>query len=326
MAVFDGFLVRNSLDDNGSIPSPGYPYYSPDLICHAQVANPGTMFTQDYATDPNQPVETGSKVNYFYVRAKNLSQSTLSGHYISVYRANASLFMRPSIWKNNRLQTQDGQKYVALPTTATNAIAIGNKPFLLDGVASTNFCMIGIASASQNPVVPPDFASYDAYITWVRTNQNICGRNLRTVQSFAVRTYEQLDNFSNPEAVSVPTLFKTTFAGPVAAGSTFGITCAPLNISTSWKIGDGHVETTSGMTPAMFNGNVTTWARTPNGQWPNGVSLNTVAYVGVGASSAAAEFAEVEWEDLDGNAPKSLDGARPHLVQIGNCATVFSTA
>ena len=84
MPVFDGFLMRDALNDDGTVPSPGYPYYSPDLIAHAQVADAKPFFTANYATDPNQPVELGSKVNYFYVRAKNLSAGTLSGYYITV--------------------------------------------------------------------------------------------------------------------------------------------------------------------------------------------------------------------------------------------------
>lgn len=325
MTTFDGFLMRDSLQDTGVVPSPGYPYHSPDLICHAQVADPASFFAANYASDPNQGVQIGSTVNYFYVRAKNLSAATLSNHYVSVYRANASLFMKPSIWKNNKLSTHDGQNYVGLPSTAPGQIAVGDKSFLLDGIASSNFCLIGIASPLQNPNVPDDFSTYEAYVVWVRSNQNICGRNLRTLHDFPNRTYEQLDAFSNPEAQSVPTLFQTTFAGPAPAGSTFGITCAPLGINTTWNISSGPTQTSSAMTPANFSGNVTTWATIPGGTWPSGASITTVVYVGVGANSVAAMYRETEWEALDGKAPESPDPERPHLVQLGSCTTVFTT-
>ncbi len=325
MSQFDGFLMRDTLQDTGVVPSPGYPYHSPDLIGHAQVANPTTFFKNNYNTDPNQPVQTGSKLNYFYVRAKNLAPQTLTGYYVTVYRANASLFMRPSIWKNNKLQTHDGQAYVSLGNTPSGQVVVGDKPFFLDGIASSNFCMIGIVSNSQNPTIPSDFATYADYISWVRTNQNVCGRNLRILHSYPNRNYEQLDEFSNPQAEAVPTLFQTTIHGSLPANSKFGLTCAPLNLNTNWNVNDGTVRTASAMTPAQFNGNVTTWATLPSGSWPNGVWIETTVYVGEGANSPAAMFAETEWCDLGGVAPESLDANRPHLVRLGNCATLFTT-
>ncbi len=325
MPEFNGFMMRDTLQDTGIVPSPGYPYHSPDLIGHAQVADAKTFFTNNYSSDPNQPVQTGSKLNYFYVRAKNLSSQTLSGHYITVYRANASLFMRPSIWKNNKLKTQSGNAYVSLASTPSGGIAVGDGPLFLDGVASSNFCMIGIASNTQDPVLPADFGTYAEYITWVRTNQNVCGRNLRIVNGFPHQNYAQLDEFSNPEAEQVPTLFTTTIHGTLPANSTFGITCAPLGVQNSWNVSQGPVKTSSAMTPANFSGNVTTWATLSSGSWPSGVWLETVAYVGEGANSPAAQYRETEWAQLDGVAPLSLDANRPHLVRLGNCATVFTT-
>jgi hypothetical protein len=325
MPVFDGFLMRDALNDDGTVPSPGYPYYSPDLIAHAQVADAKPFFTANYATDPNQPVELGSKVNYFYVRAKNLSAGTLSGYYITVYRANASLFLRPSIWKHNLLKTQEGNAYVSLDSTASNAIAVGNNPFLLDGISSSNFCLIGIASNSPTPSIPSDFSTYEGYITWVRQNQNVCGRNLRLVRNFPNRDYEQLDQFSNPETVSVPTLFQVTIHGTLPANSTFGLISAPLGLNTTWNVNDGTVQTASAMTPANFTGNVTTWAILSSGSWPSGVWIETVVFVGVSDRSLAAQYRETEWSQLGGAAPEVIDATRPHLVRVGNCATKFLT-
>lgn len=326
MVEYNGFLMRTALSDNGSVPAPAYPYHSPDIIGHAQVANPSPYFVQNYSSDPNQPIEKGSAVNYLYTRAKNLSANTLSGYYVSVYRANASLFMRPSIWIHNRLQTHEGESYVQLPSATTGQVVVGQKPFLLNAVASNNFCLIGIASTSQNPTVPSDFATYDDYIHWVRTNQNVCGRNLRYVQSYANRSYEQLDEFSNPENTAVPTLFQTTVTGSLPSGSKFGLTCAPLGLNESWDISDGKVRTASSMTPADFNGNVTTWATIPGGTWPTGVSIQTTVFVGVTSESIAAQYRETEWPQLGGRIPESLDSARPHLVRLGDCSTVFTTA
>lgn len=318
--------MRDTLNDTGVVPSPGYPYYSPDLIGHAQVANPKTFFTDNYSTDPNQPIELGSAVNYFYVRAKNLSGETKNGYYITVYRANASLFLNTNVWKNNPLKTQAGDAFVSLDSTAPNAIAVGNAPFLLNAVTSNDFCLIGMASPTSTPDIPPNFPSYEAYILWVRNNQNVCGRNLYTAQNYPDRNYEQLMEFSNPEALEVPTLFQVSIKnGTLPANSTFGVTCAPLGISDSWNVNDGVVRTASGMTPANFNGNVTTWATLSSGSWPEGVWLETIPFVGVKEGSAAAVYARRDWSHLGGAQPEILDAGRPHLVPIGSCATVFST-
>ena len=326
MPSFDGFLMRDTLDDNGTVPSPGYPYYSPDQICHSQVADAKKFFTDNYDKDPNQPVELGSAVNYYYVRAKNLSSKTLAGYKIAIFRASASLFMRPSIWRNNPLKTQAGELFVALDSTDSGAISVGDKPFLLDGISSDNFCLIGMAYDTADPPIPNDFDSYEAYILWVRRNQNVCGRNLRMVRDFPKRDFEMLDGFSNPEAYAVPTLFQVTVHGTLPTGSTFGLTCAPLDLKTEWKIDDGKVKTASAMTPGNFDGNVTSWATLSSGSWPDGAWIETIVYVGVAATSEAARYAETKWSHLNGVAPEIIDAARPHLVPIGNCASIFYTA
>jgi hypothetical protein len=223
MPLFNGFLMRDSLTDDGVVPSPGYPYYSPDVIAHAAVADPQTFFSANYGADPSQPIELGSRLNPVYVRAKNLSDQPLSGYSISVYRANTTLFLRPTLWRNNPLSTTSGAISVPLPATVQpGAIGVGQDSFVLDAIASNLFCLIGIASPTPTPVFPADFASYSDYIAWVRTNQNVCGRNLNYVRNYPNRAYERVDAFSNPSTTdSVPTLFQVTLSGrPLPAGTT----------------------------------------------------------------------------------------------------------
>jgi len=323
MPTFDGFLFRDSTRDTGTVPSPGYPYYSPDIIGHAQVADPATFFTGNYASDPNQPIQHGSAVNYVYVRAKNLSGTTKNGYYVTVYRSNPSLFMNTNVWKNDPLKTQDGKAFVSLPTTATDQVAVGTAPFLLDATTSNRFCVIGMVTPTSTPGIPAPFTTYDAYITWQRTNQNICGRNLHLAYDFPTRNYEQLDEFSNPETVAVPSLFQVTIHGTLPANSTFGLTCVPLGLSTSWNVNAGNVQTASAMTPASFNGNVTTWATLSGGTWPSDTWIETIVYVGVSETAESSIYAEQEWAQLGGRVPETLDAGRPRLVRVGNCATRF---
>lgn len=326
MATFDGFLIRDSLNDTGVVPSPGYPYYSPDVIAHAQVANPQGFFTANYSSDPNEAVQLGSRLNPVYVRAKNLSTKTLNG-YISVFRANPSLFLTPSVWKNNPLKTASGQTYVPLtPLTAPNTVAVGQEPLYLDATVNNLFCVVGIVSTTPQPTIPADFKTYSEYIEWVTKNQNVCGRNLNLVRNFPKRSFERLEGFSNPSSEAVPTLFKVEIkGGTLPAGTTFGLQCAPLNLNVSWNISQGPIQTTSGMTPPNFNGTVTTWATLPSGGWPNGVSIETAVYVGVDHEDPVASLA-TPFEEL-AVSPEEIEGlpANGKLVRLGNVETLFVT-
>jgi len=325
MEQFNGFLMRDSVSDTGQVPSPGYPYSSPDIIAHAQVADPNRFFTDNYASDPNQPVEAGSRINPVYVRAKNLSDQPLNNYYISVFRADTSLFLRPSIWRNNPLSTAEGNSSVSLPATvAPGAVAVGSAPFLLNAVNSNLFCCIGIAGPTATPQIPNDFPNYESYITWVRNARNICGRNLNKVRSYPNRWFERLDTFSNPSTTDyVPTLFQVTVRGTLPAGSTFGLQCAPLGIATNWNIANGPVQTTSGMTPPDFDGTVTTWAILPtNTPWPPDTSIDTSVWVGFPATSPVAQYATA-LSELGVRAEQVEGLGSGVLVRLGNCQTVF---
>jgi hypothetical protein len=326
MADFNGFLMRDSLKDTGVIPSPGYPYYSPDVIAHAQVASPQSFFTANYSSDPNEAVQLGSRLNPIYVRAKNLSSGPLTG-FVSVFRASPSLFLTPSVWKNNPLKTASGQTYVPLPPLAPpNSVAVGTEPLYLDATASNLFCVVGIVSTTSQPTIPNDFKTYSEYIEWVTKNQNVCGRNLNIVRNFPNRSFERLEGFSNPSEDAVPTLFKVEVkGGTLPAGTTFGLQCAPLNLNTSWNISQGPTQTASGMTPAKFNGTVTTWATLSGGGWPNGVSIETAVYVGVTADDPVASLA-TPFEEL-AVAAEEVEGlpANGKLVRLGNVETLFVT-
>lgn len=325
MPFFDGILMRDTIGDDGTVPSPGYPYSSPDMICYQQVANPKTFFAGNYGTDPNQPVQLGSALNFLYVRGKNLSSTPLTGWRVFVYRASSSLFMNTNIWRNNPLSTASGAGYVIFDTVQPGAVVVGDDNFLLSGLANNLFCLVGIASSTPAPVIPAPFTNYSDYVLWVRQNQNVCGRNLTVARSFANRQYERLDSFSNPETQSVPTLFVVKVTGSLPAGTTFGITCAPLGVDASWNISQGTRQTASGFCPAGFNGTVTTWASLPSGgsSWPPGAQVSTTTYVGRDANDPAARYAtsfrrlRLHRRSVTGLAPQGV------LVQVGNCATLF---
>ncbi|GAD59285.1 hypothetical protein IWC96_00995 [Brevundimonas sp. BAL450] len=325
MPGYNGLLMRDSLQDTGVIPSPGYPYYSPDLICHEQVADPQSFFTGNYDTDPNQPVQLGSQTNFFYVRTKNLSDGPVSGWYIHCYRSSASLFMTPSIWKNNPLYTRSGNPFVQTGSIASGAVGVGQDNFLLDAISSPLFCMIGVASPSSTPSIPDGFTSYGDYVLWVRQNQNVCGRNLTYLQSFPDRQFSRLDALSNPSNEAVPVLAKVEARGPLPAGTTFGVQCAPAGLNASGDTSNTTLITGSGMTPAQFDGTVTTWGSLPAGvnTWPPGATLTTTLYYGQDIGHAAHQYGE-PWERFSVR-PGEIEGMPRDgvLVRLGDTGTVF---
>jgi hypothetical protein len=325
MPEYDGFLMRDSLDDTGVTPSPGFPYHSPDIIACPQVSDPTSTFTSNYASDPNEPVQLGSRLNPVYVRAKNLSSNPLNGYYISVFRASPSLFMTPSIWRNNPLSTVDGATSLPLQATVpSGGIGVGQGNFVLDAISSNLFCCVGIASPTPQPTIPADFSTYGDYVVWVRTNQNTCGRNITQVQDYPNRIFERLDSFSNPSQTdAVPTLFQVAVNGDLPADSVFGLECAPLNVSTNWNISAGKVQTASGITPPNFNGTVTTWAQLPTGAtWPPNTSIETTVYVGIPSEHRAAAFA-TPVEELGIRRDRVAGLGNGVLVRVGNCLTSF---
>jgi hypothetical protein len=325
MPFFNGMLMRDVLNDDGSVPSPGYAYASPDIIGHAEVADPQSYFSANYATDPNEPLQQGSTTNYLYARTRNLSAQTLSGWNVFLYRASSSLFLNTNLWSQNLVRTIAGNNCAPLPSTPPQGIAVASERFLLNAVSSSLFCLVGIAAQGTNPVIPAPFTAYADFITWIRGNQNVSGRNLTMARNYPNRSYERIDTFSNPENQEEPVLFTVSLKGTLPPQTTFGIECAAMGVNSTWTVGPKPV-TASGYAPAHFNGAVRTWATLPAGSsWPAGTKLETTIYIGIQSSSPAAIYATtpeqlgIEREETAEVAP----GGR--LALLGNCATVFES-
>lgn len=316
-------FMRDDLNDNGTIHHHGSYCSSPDIICHSQVAYPKEFFKDNYNQDPNESVQLGSAVNFIYTRLKNL-YTTASGGYIHLYRSRASLFMHPSIWKNNKLMTQEGKSYVTIDTTEPNQVAVANEPFIIEAIKSNLFCIVGIASQDKDPIIPDDFSNYSDFILWVKGNQNVSVRNLSLERNCTKKDYERLDNFSNPEIIPVPALFKVEAIG-LPEGTVFGVKCAPLAIDDNQSINKGNILTASSICPARFDGTVTTYAILPNNvsKWPKGARLDIDVYVGLEENSDAAIYAE-NWEDFNSDHHELMGRSNGgHLVKIGSCSTEF---
>ena len=60
MTTYDGLLMRDNLADNGVVPSPGYPYHSPDIIAHSQVEKPDTFLKLTMIQTLMRPLNLGA--------------------------------------------------------------------------------------------------------------------------------------------------------------------------------------------------------------------------------------------------------------------------
>jgi hypothetical protein len=188
--IYDDIYVRDNWSDDGTIPSTGNCWGSPDIIC--MQAN---FLPQDYATpekysnpadDPNLPIVLPG-VNNIYVRGRNLGTNTSQG-WVSMYCCPASLFMHPDQWKNTQLAAPDGRLEIPLvdpkgsPVLGQNDIALTNAAFVLTNVSSNeHYCLVTILRTLQHVVPIPTFNQNYQYAQWVQDNPAVGWRNLQIV-------------------------------------------------------------------------------------------------------------------------------------------------
>lgn len=324
MADNDGFLMRDSLTDRGEAHAGDHPYYSPDVIAHDQVENPQGYFTGNYDSDPNQPVELGTRLNPVYVRARNLGRTRRAGR-IAVFRSDTSLFMQADQWRNNPLRTLSGATSVTLPVLEAGSVGVGQDHFVLNAIDRDLFCCVGIAGDDPWAKIPRDFTTYGDYLMWVNGDPACCCRNFAILRSYRDRSYERLDTFSNPSPDAVPTLFTVSVSGDLPDGTRFGLQCEPLGMDCAWPTAQGNrLQKVPTSTPGDFSGHVTTWVTLPAGkQWPAGASVETCVLVGVRNTEPAARF-RIPMASL-GVGCADIEGMTDDhsLVRLGNCLTVL---
>jgi|GEM_PF-954763 len=347
MPAYNGILIRDSQSDTGTVPSPGYPYLSPDVICVQQntYSNPAVQFgsATSYASDPNLPMISGQN-NNFYVRGKNLGAVSQGGN-MYLYWSQASLLLTPNLWFNQPLTAlinNQYQQYVALPAVAANQVTVGANPFNWTPPpisANDHFCLVAAVNTvppyTWPPAQAPSFNSYNDFVMWVRTNQNICWRNLTLVTNPDQPEWDRLDSFSNPGNAPAPLLVSAQCVN-VPVGTSVQLLCSALGINTTLATTSPNQTIYSqGVTcPAGFNGLIETVANLPRGTsaWPSGAAILTTAYVGMAQPAPAAQFAHHFGSDEQ---HPSVIGAKALvrtlsnaaqagvLVEVGNTSTTY---
>jgi hypothetical protein len=196
MSTYQGILVRNNLQDVGTIPRSGAYTGCPDIIPYGQVIvnDPVATFCSPdaYAKDFGGQITAGN-VNYVYVRGKNLNSTADTGQAWLFY-APSSVVCNPTTWLNNHIpQVAPGSSPppVSIPAQP-NSVGVVAQPFVwLNPVlpdSGQHYCLVAmVASAGEtiqqivaaaNQIV--DGASLGA---WILNNPGVGWRNVVTTPS-----------------------------------------------------------------------------------------------------------------------------------------------
>jgi hypothetical protein len=325
MAYQNGFLLRTSMNDVGSVPGHGSYYSSPDIICHEMVSNPQEYFKNNYSKDPNQPAKTSSLTNTLYTRAKNLQNGSRTG-YLRLYRARSSLFMNTDQWSSNKLFAPKGSGYVTLIASDKNEISVADDLFSMNGSMS-DFCLVGIINTDKSETLPQNFNSYNDFIMWVHSNTGVSVRNLAVDASGTRNDKEYLYNIYNPESV-VRSGLVVVKANKLPNGTVYGIKNESLGINV-FKTYDNNNPiskevSTSVTLPDNYQGYVKTYAKVSLGQtWPQDGEVNTEFYIVSYASEEMEKFGQVVNEIILSKEERTLFANSGRLVRIGSCGFTF---
>ncbi len=330
MGYQNKLLFRESLRDTGAIPTHDSIYWSPDIICHEQVANPKTFFTGNYGQDVSQLVNLGTVNNFIYTRVKNLStDNTPVTGYINIYRSQSSLFMQPTLWSKTPLVTAANRSCIQVSSSTPGEVLVDNDDFfLLSGLDNNLFCMMGVVSDSPTPTYPAtDFVSYDDFVYWLRTNPSVCARNLSLEYNCRKLAYERLDAFSNPEQTEVKVFFDLEATG-MYDKTVFGIVCEPLGIRQEAAF-DASKERNElsvvSYVPPEFSGFVKCYAVLPAGktEWPSEGHIRISPYTPMNPNHKSYRFAvEPRATGINALHLRSLPPIEK-LVQLGCCQSRF---
>lgn len=142
------FLIRDTLADEGYVPSSSSPTYSPDIICYQNSILTYTDACKSYNSYICKSFLQDS-VNLVYVRAKNNTGIAQNGEVKAFYSPLTLLYL-PDQWK--KMYTQDGNEIVELCQAQTveaevDAIVLCKNPFLLMNVEDPNLhhCMMALS-------------------------------------------------------------------------------------------------------------------------------------------------------------------------------------
>ncbi len=216
----DKILLRDNFNDDGTKVT-NMSYSSPDIITHSQVADPKSFFTDNYQSDPNEPLGTQND-NFIYVRVKNIGSAKSENIYVNLYANHLSLYLNPQNWEKNRISTIRKNQYSTISSLAAGEIGVTDDYFLFHRPDYGNSCFVAVAGSETNP----DFTwidSWNKYVEWVTGNANVAARNMVTYKEKQVKQYENYLNLSNPYSTAATFLITVKANFQVPDGTKYGI-------------------------------------------------------------------------------------------------------
>jgi hypothetical protein len=152
--MYDDVYVRSNLSENGMYPATGAWTQSPDIIPNGTnvIADPVKSLTDSYSKDVGKETVLNQQ-NYYYIRAKNLYNGARTAKF-ELYYCPSNIFMFPSLWVDNQLETSGGEKQVSASVNALNDIVVPTSAFTNVPKSSVHHCMVGrvITDSHPNPL------------------------------------------------------------------------------------------------------------------------------------------------------------------------------
>lgn len=338
--LWTDILLRDSLTDNGTVPSVDNPWwFSPDVICTQLHQGDPTPYTQQYDLDSNLPVIQYQN-NFVYVRGKNLGIEKAGGK-IYLYWMKATLFAHPNQWLSNVVKANiqgSMQPYNTLPETDTNTVSVTQVPFVWNPPSidpNDHYCLLAAVSTIAHPFIPeevPQFPSMDEAVAWLRSNRNICLRNVTLETSATKPVLERLDLVYSSSEKPVPLLIKIV-CSKVPYGTTLLVSSERLgiNMSCTTTLENQTIYSEGVECPSHYQGYVDTRAYLPSGAtWPEGGSITVTLFYAFCSTGPAARFAHhFNVGELPLSAQQALnlfkDNTQGVWVAAGSCSTVIKT-
>ena len=185
MATYDDLYLRNTTQDQGTIPRQGALCSSPDIIPWGlDLQKDPKYFIDHFGEDVGKPLIANGG-NYLYVRSKNLGTAASTGR-VYLYWAQSSLLLYPSQWKNQKMLTSSGQDYVELKDVGAGQIGVTADAFrwtpAMPG-GNFHYCLIGRVSTAKhdNPIDQTEIIQN--FAGWVAKNGGIGWRNISVVNA-----------------------------------------------------------------------------------------------------------------------------------------------
>lgn len=184
--MYNDAFLRCTLQDTGLTPVTGVWTCSPDIIPNGVQLIPDTVkqLTDTYNRDIGQDTVLNQQ-NYFYMRAKNLSEGKCTAKF-ELFYCPSNIFLFPELWVDNQLRTSSGATQIEATVEEKNDIIVPVNAFtFLPKESSQHYCLVGRAITDAHPNPLPDSGSLhtlDDLASFMLSHPGFAWRNVVLVQ------------------------------------------------------------------------------------------------------------------------------------------------